>query len=1184
MPPKHPVKERAWGSRYDTLKSAPSSPTSKSHPTETPATPHGPMAAGNKAGDAPVPELGSSTPPSTKSERPTNDNSIFVGSLPTHFEPQELGCMLSQHFSEYPQVKDIKAIRDLNKGSMCAFLTCEDATAAAQLLTTLKEAPPHPFQGRLLRFEFARASRTLVITYRSPAQLVHSTSGPDIALSANITNVNFASGLPTAMRIYRPHDSKHPTTVLYDSEAINSEAQIAAKSDSTVVDDTLTGAGVLINPLKYDSETLKKIVLAFGPLEHFGPYVANRDDSSRSPKPFSDIPRTPGMENGTWEVKWANRDDCVNASTTLRRVPYLQVKWAHHLNNDGTPFGSPSGSPGPLHRAMLSRMRTLSRPSIHEGEYQRYQDSSSQFSPSFVPTSGSLRLTTSPFHETPHTPSFGQWSPSRGSPGVRGASSPLVKRVVGDVFSPDKTLTPKLNEEEFPPLHGSDRGRKAARPLALTWTPKGRQDKSRSLDRDAEPPTSPSSSSSLSVQPSTPGVLRLTPSPRGEAERRAVSQPPSRSFTADIDEMDHGQDVTVPPTPDFTTASFTPVTPKTGSSYPMTPRSAATTFSATEVPESYHMTPKRGNRFRSGHGHREESESGHEVDPCSLFVGNLEVGATHGWTEDRLRFVFGKYGTLEDVKLYEPAHKHVAFAFVRYMHPGSCARAIASEHQRVYDGRTIRVQLREIKHPGQRAQFRALRGRGRPRVSEGSPRRLSSVIDFNGPPRDEFSVTFSPKETHDHPPHLQDPRHLVVHDTQGPREPRRHAMDSAPSGHFSVGPPPEHVEHKGPSPPDMHGTPWTLQMYNGGHNPERSVTAPSSTTSASVSPPPSSHGSHPPPAPGQMGPYPMMMPWMQPYHHYPWGMQYVPPYMGYPPQSVPGYPPAGQDGANAEQNMAQHQAWAAQAQMYKPMDYAPGTGPSEQNLSQMYPGQADGVQPPLQAVAFEHTSSGMFVPMYPPDALSQYMSSQGLQVYGQTPGPQNPAGQQQQSGYPPYPIPQIQMQGYSYSYPSQMSITPSTSQGSMSASTSQHAGLPSINTWSHGLPQATNAPAQTQLQGTPPPFLLTPSTSSVGPVSISNSVSWGGHYMGTGQRIADQPYGYRTAAPPRRGAHKAHGQNNRYLGVQASPGRFYKQGLDASYSFTDGIPQSRSHQPGAMRPSGSYSAPFAGSQSMNAMG
>ena len=59
-------------------------------------------------------------------------------------------------------------------------------------------------------------------------------------------------------------------------------------------------------------------------------------------------PRSPGMDNACWEIKWEHRDDCVSALMvkkncfylinqgelifnfqTLRRVPHLTVTWAH---------------------------------------------------------------------------------------------------------------------------------------------------------------------------------------------------------------------------------------------------------------------------------------------------------------------------------------------------------------------------------------------------------------------------------------------------------------------------------------------------------------------------------------------------------------------------------------------------------------------------------------------------------------------------------------------------------------------------------------------------------------------------------------------------------------------------------------------------------------------------------------
>ncbi|KAI0683125.1 hypothetical protein BC835DRAFT_775037 [Cytidiella melzeri] len=386
MPAKHPVKERAWGTRYDTLKSSPSSSSVQTSPVATTASQHSPIPKSSTAtaSDDEKPEDAEQVPSVAvpKLERPHNDNSIFVGSLPTHIDPTELTYMLTQHFAEYAQVKDVKAVRDVIKGSVCAFLTCENATAASQLLKTLQETPPKPFQGRTLRFEFARASRTLVVSYRVPSHLVYPNSGLD---GTEPDAMSLTSHRPSAMRIYRPQNSKH-TAVLYDSDALNFEAKATSPLPSPEVmnastsTDKLSGSGVLIEPLNYDSETLHKIALAFGPIELFGPFIPNRDGgdsellkSSNSP---ADAAHSLDMGEGPWEVKWQHRDDCVNASMTLRRIPHLSVNWAHHLNNDGqteSRFASPSGSPGPFHS--MPRMRHLSRSVVHpESDYKRLQD------------------------------------------------------------------------------------------------------------------------------------------------------------------------------------------------------------------------------------------------------------------------------------------------------------------------------------------------------------------------------------------------------------------------------------------------------------------------------------------------------------------------------------------------------------------------------------------------------------------------------------------------------------------------------------------------------------------------------------------------------------------------------------------------------------------------------------------
>ncbi|KAI0094272.1 hypothetical protein BDY19DRAFT_988133 [Irpex rosettiformis] len=1193
MPIKHPARERAWGSRYDTLKSSPS-PSNQTSPVPTnTATPQSPIAiqtanASPPNDDRPSDIGQSPVTPNLKGGKPSNDNSIFVGSLPTNIEPIELGYMLTQHLAEYPQIKDVKAIRD-SKGSVCAFLACEDATAASQLLKNLQEFPPKLFHNRALRFEFARASRSLIISYRAPARLPYPNSGLESPNESASLSPNVSSDLPSAIRIFRPKNAKYPA-ILYDSEAINFDLNVVPTAvtnneDAPVAADMLSGSGVLIEPLGYDAETLKKIVATFGPIEFFGPFVPNKEgdgsiDSVKALRPFADISRSPRMEEGVWEVKWQRRDDSVVASMILRRVPHLHIIWAHHLNSDSGPdsrFASPTTSPGPFHPSM-SRSRHLSRSHVNEFEYQRGQDQFPHFSPNMHPSTGNLRHVMSPYSEGALSPQFNHWSPSYTSRHARGPSSPLVQRDDAEKSNPIFPSGRGFNDTDFPPLHDPGRSKRLNRPPSLQWIARGDQ---QAETRNNVTTQSPSPSSSLSVQPCTPGVARSIPSPVTEGQDAQSSQPPlSPAVADDVSNTDLGQELTIPPTPEFTTASITPVTPKTNSSYPLTPQSARTMGSVASF-DNHHMTPRRGGRFGVGNTSRDEGDTGREVDPCSVFVGNLEVNTPPGWSEERLRDVFGKYGRLEDVAFHTPVAKNVGFAFLRYADAESSLRAISGEHERVYDGRLIRVQIREVKPSGQRiTPFKGARGRGRPRMYGDIPRHFPSPgcgADFHDRSHDEFSG-YSPQSSQCRTPYRQETRYSSTGRDLPPHLSRGPITTEPPALAPRTGTCP--VENKGPSPPfDVNGSSWATPTRHAECAIER-PTIPSSSTSASVSPPPSSHGSQPSSAMAYVPPYPMMMPWMHPYHPYPYPMPYMTtPYMGYPAHTMAPYPPPMMEGSGADAAASQQQVWDAQAQMYKrPMAYPATSNSTAANVSSAYPGSGSNgeVHPPVRAVAFEHTSTGMFVPMYPPDALNQYMSTHGPAVPSEqiTP-PQAPVAQPQQQQQPvpssTYTLhhPMSHMPLYPYPYAPQIAMAPAGNQPAVTPG-GQYQSV--AGGWTNGAILATqSATSPTHLQPVPSSTYLAPSQTVS--TQLSNSVSFGGHYAGTGSAQGDQHYGGpRGTVPPRRGTNRMQSYNNKNFNSRASPNHVQRHASEshfgASHSFVDGISTPGSHQPasGGMRP------------------
>ena len=101
----------------------------------------------------------------------------------------------------------------------------QDAAAASNLINTLHSTPPKPFLGRILRYEPARAFRTLLVSYRcvthlilriyplicvlrTPKQLVPSLQGRDGEVDQAAREQLVDIEVPFAMRIWKSRTSK----------------------------------------------------------------------------------------------------------------------------------------------------------------------------------------------------------------------------------------------------------------------------------------------------------------------------------------------------------------------------------------------------------------------------------------------------------------------------------------------------------------------------------------------------------------------------------------------------------------------------------------------------------------------------------------------------------------------------------------------------------------------------------------------------------------------------------------------------------------------------------------------------------------------------------------------------------------------------------------------------------------
>lgn len=294
MPPQH-VPTRSWGTRFDTL---PSSPPPLSPPVQESAS---------------AVSFGSVSDSSSKrkDDKLPHDASVFVGSLPSNIDHAELTRMLADHLSEHTQINNIKVVRD-SKGGVCAFVQCQNAEAASALIQTLHSNEPKPFLGRLLRYEPARAFRTLLVSYRAPIQAIgHRLDHTSQTKDTQVIEL----ALPSAMRMWKPNPSRF-FNIIYNGDAVNAEARAAAQADSPLRD-----ISIFLQPVEYNADTIRKLATFFGPLEDFGLYPgvshdnkAHEDDVTWKSYPVPhNAPRSAVMDKSCWEIKWEHRDDCVSA-------------------------------------------------------------------------------------------------------------------------------------------------------------------------------------------------------------------------------------------------------------------------------------------------------------------------------------------------------------------------------------------------------------------------------------------------------------------------------------------------------------------------------------------------------------------------------------------------------------------------------------------------------------------------------------------------------------------------------------------------------------------------------------------------------------------------------------------------------------------------------------------------------
>ncbi|EED80497.1 predicted protein [Postia placenta Mad-698-R] len=570
MPVKHVPKERAWGTRYDTLDSSPPPSPPKQQdqePTPPSAIPiTSVVASTNDLSRRDRIASHTNTIPPTQSEKMPHDASIFVGSLPTHIEQPKLTSLLHEHLSQHAEVKSIKVVRD-SKGGICAFVQCEDSSTAARLIHTLQSLPPRPFMGRMLRYEPARAFRTLLISYRFPV-------------------------------------------VLYDSEAKIVDPIVLNQNDGSTEQEPLNGAGTFLEPLEFDAETILKIASTFGDVEHFNVYTVTDDKHDgrmalpRQPYPHN-VSRASNMDAQIWEVKWHHRDDCVVALTVQCHYSTdISIFINSHLENQA-----------------LRRIPFISRRTSLEW----YKDD--------LP---SLDFDASIFGDT-HD------------------SRPWGDREIGGTVSPASPSSPLS--------------------VNLSSTP---------AERGCKTPNDPRFHTTGAR--TMPSITMPSADPGRGANRLS-------------------------PTQDSTTASIAPITPGDQPSFLRTPPGLNRVMSSPRSVNGAGLCrmPNQGPNLgqRSDYSLRDASRT---VDPTSVFVGGLEMFGPDAWNETKVRAHFEKYGTIEKLQFVSPLNQRTAFAFIKFDVAEAATCAIENEHNCMYNGRQMRVQLRDNNAPP-RSQWRPARGR-----------------------------------------------------------------------------------------------------------------------------------------------------------------------------------------------------------------------------------------------------------------------------------------------------------------------------------------------------------------------------------------------------------------------------------------------------------------------------------------
>ncbi|TFY72800.1 hypothetical protein EVG20_g220 [Dentipellis fragilis] len=940
MPLKVSPAPRSWGTRFDSL-TPPSPPR--------PSILHKISTAVNAGPDHSLDTQSTPSPIRTKEGKDAHDTSVFVGSLPTHVDHGELSRLLSEHLSSYARIKGIKIIRD-SKGGICAFVQCESAAAAANIIQMMRRQP-EPFMGKYLRYEQARVFKSLLISYRVPMQ-----SAPANRLNCSQNSSSFKENVfeltpASDMRLLRPYGSKY-VSILYNAEAHQYDQRMSLRHgvDTAASDFSANAAHVstsaaedmLLSPLCYDAETIYKLASFFGRVESCHSFRGNDKGNQYSYPPPHDAPRSTNMDLGCWEVKWERREDCCAAFTALRTVPHLTITWAHSLGTSPSPHGRP---------------KAYSLSSLPSREFH---SSIPQVTDVTTPSKGLLAASHMPSHL--RTATYSTMSSEAGASTAAGTvGSPASSRhsscsdgVNQDTSRPPATVESTGGTEEGdwtvvqPPFHSlpdpnlrSPTSLLVASPTQLSTSissakcHEGKRDVFMdALDRRNETktqwgdselsPLSPLSAQSVSSPTrwgdTAPFINALT---KVDISPERASKEITRRFSFAENRTTSPLGLAISPdayegTPGDIHCSKT--IRETTRPVPLSRMDPEPQNAESPLPPSLGypiVSPGEGRVGKFGNAFGNKDGGG--LRPVTIFAGGLEMYGPNAWDEAKVKSVFGKYGTILEVTVIKPGHKKSAFAFITYEDSPSASRAMAEEHNKVYDGRQIRVQP----HRG----VWGLGSRGRP-FRNPARRGLASSSDLG------FASLQSP-----------------------------FGFSSAAPGTSES----DSNQHTGPTTP----TPEPSLLANTISSQSSSVPtpAPAFPLPLSMMPPPGTVASTNYPAIPPAGYYAAPSPWFTPYSYVPFMPRYA------PGHTVPVMPSSCSTATVNGDNI-----------VYPPFTPYPAypvyghvEPPAEPSRQVHTPSSGGQQQPPLLPTGFLQGEQGL-VAMYQPEALNQYMTSNNTQI------------------------------------------------------------------------------------------------------------------------------------------------------------------------------------------------------------